>query len=299
LFSPRSKPCARLERWILRLQSFDYEIVHKPGKQNIADPISRLSITDSAEVFDQDTEDYIYHIVEVTKPKEMSVESIRKYSLQDDILGKLRTALQTKKFDKETLCFKPFELEITELQGILLRGTRLIPPEELKPLLLQKAHDGHLGMSKMKRRLRASVWWPNMDSEIEKYVKDCRSCTIIGSLNPPIPLKTRELPTSAWEHLAADFLGPLGPASEFVLVVIDYYSRFIEVEFMKQATSKKTIRFIRAIIGRHGYPKSLTTDNGPQFRAEEFIQFCKEMDIKLNLTTPYWPQANGEDKIVV
>jgi transposase InsO family protein len=71
------------------------------------------------------------------------------------------------------------------------------------------------------------------------------------------------------------------------------------IRIHKTSYIKKTIPFIRAIIGRHGYPKSLTTDNGPQFRAEEFIQFCKEMDIKLNLTTPYWPQANGEDKIVV
>lgn len=42
IFGNRSKPCARIERWVLRLQSYNYKIVYKPGKSNIADPLSRL-----------------------------------------------------------------------------------------------------------------------------------------------------------------------------------------------------------------------------------------------------------------
>lgn len=43
IFGPKSKPCARIERWVLRLQSYKYTITYQTGKSNIADPLSRLS----------------------------------------------------------------------------------------------------------------------------------------------------------------------------------------------------------------------------------------------------------------
>ena len=40
IYGPRSRPCARIERWVLRLQSYDFSVVHRPGRENIADPLS-------------------------------------------------------------------------------------------------------------------------------------------------------------------------------------------------------------------------------------------------------------------
>ena len=42
IYSPRSKPCARIERWVLRLQTYQFKVVYIPGPQNIADPLSRF-----------------------------------------------------------------------------------------------------------------------------------------------------------------------------------------------------------------------------------------------------------------
>lgn len=61
LFTPRSKPCARIERWVLRLQSFDYQIMHVPGNQNIADSLSRLA-TLKAIPFDPEEEIFIREV---------------------------------------------------------------------------------------------------------------------------------------------------------------------------------------------------------------------------------------------
>lgn len=44
IFSPKVKPCAQIERWVLRLQSYRYKVIYKPGKTNIADPLSRLCV---------------------------------------------------------------------------------------------------------------------------------------------------------------------------------------------------------------------------------------------------------------
>lgn len=57
IFGQRSKPCARIERWVLRLQAFRYRIVYYPGKSNITDPLSRLYKTNAPKPFDN--ENYI------------------------------------------------------------------------------------------------------------------------------------------------------------------------------------------------------------------------------------------------
>lgn len=292
LFSPKSKPCARLERWILRLMSFNYKIVHKPGKQNIADSCSRLAIANGNKIFDEDTEEYVYHVVDTTRPASLSIDVIKETSKSDPQLISLREALSTGIWREDIAMYKPFELEICEFDNIMLRGTRLIPPVELREKMLEVAHEGHLGMSMMKRRLRVASWWPNMDKDVENFVKKCRNCLLVSVPNPPIPVLRRPLPSEPWEDLAVDFLGPL--AGENVFVVVDYYSRYMEIEFMKEITTKKTVFALKAMIGRHGYPRTLTADNGPQFRSEEFKEFCIKEGIELNLTTPYWPQANGE-----
>ena len=42
IYGPRSKPCARIERWVIRLQPYDFRVVYAPGQSNVADPLSRL-----------------------------------------------------------------------------------------------------------------------------------------------------------------------------------------------------------------------------------------------------------------
>ncbi|XP_062704064.1 uncharacterized protein K02A2.6-like [Aedes albopictus] len=90
-----------------------------------------------------------------------------------------------------------------------------------------------------------------------------------------------------------DFLGPL-PSNVYLLVIVDYYSRYKEVCIMKRITSEETIKQIEPIFVRLGYPRTITLDNGRQFISTEFEDYCRTRNITLNHTAPYWPQANGE-----
>ena len=64
------------------------------------------------------------------------------------------------------------------------------------------------------------------------------------------------------------------------LVVIDYFSRFIEVANLNSTTTAQVTEKIKAIFARHGVPEILVTDNGPQFSAAEFAAFTKDYDFK-------------------
>lgn len=88
-------------------------------------------------------------------------------------------------------------------------------------------------------------------------------------------------------------MGPL-PSGDYILVVVDYYTRYKEVKTCRTITSSEIIAVLKDIFSRLGNPVSLTSDNGRQFSSEDFKSFCAERNIRLYNTVPYWPQQNGE-----
>lgn len=165
-------------------------------------------------------------------------------------------------------------------------------PVSLRQRFLGLAHEGHLGEAMMKRRLRSRCWFPKIDINVEKFVKGCRECLLVSAPVPPEPLVRRKLPHKTWIDIAIDFLGPR-PSGEFLLVTVDYFSRWMDVKIMRHITAEATIEKLEEIFIYQGYPITITLDNGRQFVSSKFRDYCKEHRIHLNHMAPYWPQANG------
>ena len=102
-----------------------------------------------------------------------------------------------------------------------------------------------------------------------------------------------ELPLGKWQDLSLDPLGPM-PTGEYLLVVIDYYSKYYKVEILMSITASQIISRLEKIFAVHGLPVTTTSDNGPQFRSEEFEQYLVDNGILHRKVTPQWAQANGE-----
>ena len=77
------------------------------------------------------------------------------------------------------------------------------------------------------------------------------------------------------------------------LVVIDAYSKWLEVHCMKSTTSSATIEKLREIFAIHGLPATLVSDNGSNFTSSEFEEFMKRNGIKHIKVAPYHPVSNG------
>lgn len=294
IFGIKSKPCARIERWVLRLQSYKYRVIYKPGKNNIADPLSRLLLLkENKNSFDEDSIYHINWIVATSTPIAIKTSEIIECSKTDDEILAVKEGIYFQNWNGKGLPYRIFETELCFAGNVLLRGNRIVVPEKLRERVIHLAHEGHPGMTIMKRRLRSKVWWPKIDQHAEYAVRSCHGCTLVSAPNPPEPMKRKQLPTAPWEHLAMDYLGPL-PSAHNLLVVVDYFSRYFEVEIMKKIDSTETIKRLRVIFARFGLPLSITVDNGKQFTSKEFREFCESNNIKLIYTTPYWPQQNGE-----
>ena len=102
-----------------------------------------------------------------------------------------------------------------------------------------------------------------------------------------------KLPDGPWQKLSADFCGPL-PTGDYLLVVIDEYSRYPEVEILKSTSAKATIPKFDKILSTHGIPIEIKTDNGPPFNSQEFKEFSEDLGFSHRKITPLWPKANAE-----
>jgi len=144
----------------------------------------------------------------------------------------------------------------------------------------------------MKSLARMHVWWPLIDSHIEKCVKECQSCQENQRNPAKAPLHPWEIAQQPWKRLHIDFAGPF--EGQMWLIVIDACSKWPEVIAMTSTTAEKTVHTLRSLFSRYGIPDQIVTDNGPQFIAEEFKQFCLGNGIKHTLIAPYHPSSNGE-----
>ncbi|KAK3007627.1 hypothetical protein RJ639_014113 [Escallonia herrerae] len=98
-----------------------------------------------------------------------------------------------------------------------------------------------------------------------------------------------------------DIMGPFPPATaqrRFVIVAIDYFTKWAEAEALATITEKKCEDFFwRAIVCRFGIPRVLVTDNGKQFDNPTFRTFCTNLAIKQRFTSVAHPQTNGQTEV--
>jgi hypothetical protein len=145
----------------------------------------------------------------------------------------------------------------------------------------------------MKERLRSKVWWPGIDRDAERKCRECYGCQVVVKEYRSPPVKSTRMPERPWQDLALDLLGPM-PTGEHLIVLVDYYSRWMEVDIAHSTNSEKIIKCLDAQFARYGVPKTLRTDNRSNLVSKEMEGYLAEMGVSHKLTTPLWPRANGE-----
>ena len=291
-----SKPAsARIDRWRLRLMPYQYTLTYRPGKDeaNPADYLSRHPFITPQR--DNDGENYIRYIAKTSIPNALTLEEVKQATASDKTLQNVMTAITTGNWDSRSVSpFKSIKDELTIHDGIVLRQSRILIPDSLQLRVVKLAHSAHQGIVKTKQLLREKVWFSGIDKLVETHLKGCIPCqsATVGSKQRD-PIKTTPLPKHPWDELSADFAGPF-PSGELLLIVIDDYSRFPEVQIVNSTSARTTIPKLMEMFSRFGTPSVLKTDNGAPFNSGEFAAFAKKLGFKHRKITPLWPEANGE-----
>ena len=133
IYSRKSKPSARIERWVLRLQQFDFEIKYKKGTENPADALSRFSTQSEIENLHSVTDKYVNFIIE-TRSQSIDIDEIRHATLMDDTLNLVINTLEDNSWPKNSPSLHPLlkiSQELCMQNNILLRNDKIVLPKTL------------------------------------------------------------------------------------------------------------------------------------------------------------------------
>ena len=284
---------ARIRRWSLLLASYEYTITFRrtQAHQN-ADALSRLPLSQTQT--ESSTPPEIVLLMDHLDDSPVTARHIRVWTRRDPILSKVVDFVERGwpgNVDKSLSTYSAKRSELSVYQGCLLWGSRVVIPPQGRNAVLLELHEGHPGMTRMKALGRMYVWWPNVDTEIERSVQECHLCQQQQSVPPISPLQPWKWPSRPWTRLHMDFAGPF--EGKMILVVIDSHSKWIEAFPTEGSTSSKVIDLSRTLFSQFGLPEILVTDNGPGFVSEEFETFLSRNGIKHITSAPFHPATNG------
>ncbi|XP_012934702.1 uncharacterized protein K02A2.6 [Aplysia californica] len=162
--------------------------------------------------------------------------------------------------------------------------------------MLGRIHDGHLEESKCRERAKSSIWWPGLSSEIREVVSRCDHCQRKRPAQPSEPLNLTALPEWPFQMVGADLCNYKG---HDYLVLVDYFSRYLEAAYMPDTTSETVVYKLKNIFARFGIPELLVTNNGPQFVSDRFHKFAKGWGFKHTTSSLHFPHSNsGSERAV-
>jgi hypothetical protein len=169
--------------------------------------------------------------------------------------------------------------------------------------LIKEIHAGlckaHIGSRPLHGKVfRQGFYWPKATSDAADLVQRCENCQKYArDQRQPSSLAQLIQPTWPLQRWGLDLLGPLPPAQEnlkYVVVAVEYFSKWIEAKPLATITSAMVQKFLwQNIVCMFGVLKAITVDNETQFDAEMFKAFCDQIGTKIHFASVRHPESNG------
>lgn len=204
-------------------------------------------------------------------------EHTRKNKTLYKVLNWMLREWPQEKLGEEFKSFQNKQFKLSTIKGCLLSGERVVVPQKLRKQVLETLHVRHPGIVRMKALAWSYIWWPNLDQDITEWVATCRPCQVTRPASTQIPVQECEVPKGPWSRIHIDFARPI--TGQTFLIMVDAYSKWLEVVTMSTTTMEATIRALWRIFATHSLPDMLVSDNGPQLTAKAMETFLVEQGI--------------------
>lgn len=274
----------RLVHYANFLAGFNYDIkLRKTTEHANADYFSRLEPTTNAQ--DKLTDDDVFYLNQLSIMP-VTMKEIKQATAKDVELRQLYHEIQSGTGNTSKL--HEFSLQ----DSCIFYGTRIVVPKQLQQQILQELHTAHTGIVKMKALARSYVWWKNIDLDIERMVRECKTCCLLQKNPTKVQTHSWEYPKEPWSRIHIDYAGPF--LNNYFLIVVDAYTKWLEVIPTTTITATATINILKNLFTTFGLPITIVSDNGRQFRSEEMMRFLKENGVQSKFTAPFHASTNGQ-----
>ena len=242
------------------------------------------------------------HVNQITsqlKARNDSLHNLQIATQDNDKLTILKHIIQQgwlktiKEVPSEIQPYWTFCEELTIEDRLVLKGTRIIIPDNKREEILKLIHEGHLGLNKCKMRTKETVYWPGINEQLEHLILNCQLCLKYSrskDKNTPNTALGHEIPSVPWSKVTTDIFHF---KSKSYLLVMDYTSRFPIVRELKFMSAQHITEHFRIIFLEYGWPDTLVSDNGPCYVAEMFTSLMKEYAVNHTTSSPHYLQSNG------
>ena len=296
----------RCQRLLIRLMQFNPVVSHKPGKQLvIADALSRNPVythRSESEVKKMcEIENHVDAVMSQLPISTGRMAKLRQATVHDSELADVINYVVngwpvTSVISPNLKVYHEARDMLSVVDGLLVYQHRVVVPRDQRLEILGRLHESHQGFQKCWSNALRCVWWPGIRGELKSVCESCMTCLEHRPAQRSEPLIPTPIPSRPWEKIGADLCSH---DNKDYLILIDYYSRWLEIKHLGSTSSAAVINKCRQVFATFGIPDEFHCDNGPQFVSGEFKSFADDYGFALTTSSPYFAQANGEAESAV
>ena len=292
------------------IKEFSPTIVYIAGEENqVADFLSRPVLPIFHQVDDESMTapplaDQTYSVNIISHPEStclITPELIAVQQFEDPEIVAEVAELTKKPNATIRLEDRPVPGENLRLFGVTSQDSenfRPILPETLRALAFHNYHDViHQGQQKSVDLISSKYYWPGLSADITSWVKacpQCQSCKV--SRHNRQALQNFPDDPGRFKVIHADLVGPLEESVgwRYILTIRDRGTGFLISAPLPDKTATSVVdAFSLHYIAKFGVPQIIISDNGGEFIAHAFGDFCERLGIHHKTSTAYHPQAQG------
>ena len=172
----------------------------------------------------------------------------------------------------------------------------VLPPEQRTELILRHHRQtGRWGIRLTHYMLALQNWRANMRGDVETVLANCIECSRIKASFSASPAQLQPLAIEGrFYRWSVDLCGPFPISNRYVMVMIDGFSKQLEVEAIPDNAAATTVyTFTRQVLCRYGACDEVVTDPGAEWM-DEFHQCLQSAFIDHQTTSANHPSANGQ-----